>query len=336
MDHYQILQIDTTATEAQIRSAYLHMARISHPDGADRAVDPREWERRNCAMSAINEAHRVLRDAALRSAYDAELRKRRNASGPAQAGAADGVRDRPHSRAGSSAPPRATVRPKDGDHSRNDVHQRRDEPPRRRRTVFVGSVDDLEHGRLTRLRKSLGSNSEDMLVVKSHRSFEWFLLPPLAAIAAGGVVAVAMPPALPAFKPAVFECIGAGLSIFGAYRLVIGIVRALFTRLPACVAVSRTRLVVCDGVIVTAWPLEHLEPGQFQHAFRNGRGPSVRVQSLGATHKCILRDATQFRELLAAIHDQREECRALIERGLEHVVDSHDEFCDHRAAQSSP
>jgi hypothetical protein len=43
MDHYHILQVDVTATEAQIRSAYRRMARVSHPDGTDRTADPREW-----------------------------------------------------------------------------------------------------------------------------------------------------------------------------------------------------------------------------------------------------------------------------------------------------
>jgi hypothetical protein len=336
MDHYHILQVDVTATEAQIRSAYRRMARVSHPDGTDRTADPCEWERRNRLMAAIIEAHRVLSDATLRSAYDAELRMKRNSSATADSGASDGVRDRSRSRTRSSASSHSTARPKDGDRSGAGAHQRRKDPPRPRRTVFVGSVDDIADDRLSRLRKSLGSSSDDMLVFKSYGSFEWFLLPPLAAIAAGGIVALAIPAALPAVKPAVFECLGAGISMFGGYRLAIGLLRALFTRLPACVAVTRTRLVFCDGYTVTAWPLEHLDPGHFQHAFRSSRGPNVRVQSLGVTRKCVLRDTVPFLELLSAIHHQREECIALLERGLGHVVDSHDEFCDRFTAQRAP
>jgi curved DNA-binding protein CbpA len=63
--HYERLGVPTTATAADIRSAYRELARQHHPDVANgsAAVD----------MAAVNEAWRVLGDPERRAAYDATL-----------------------------------------------------------------------------------------------------------------------------------------------------------------------------------------------------------------------------------------------------------------------
>jgi molecular chaperone DnaJ len=64
--HYETLGVGPTASSAEIRDAYRRLARQHHPDSAaGRDVG---------AMAAINEAYRVLGDAARRAAYDAAMR----------------------------------------------------------------------------------------------------------------------------------------------------------------------------------------------------------------------------------------------------------------------
>jgi hypothetical protein len=69
---YDLLDVATDATTAEIRRAYLDLARAHHPDqhaasgDASRAANEREMQR-------INEAWAVLGDAARRRSYDATL-----------------------------------------------------------------------------------------------------------------------------------------------------------------------------------------------------------------------------------------------------------------------
>jgi DnaJ-class molecular chaperone len=65
VDHYRKLGVTRTATHAEIRTAYRHLAQRLHPDTHGGVV--------SAEMVAINEAWRVLSDKGRRSAYDAKL-----------------------------------------------------------------------------------------------------------------------------------------------------------------------------------------------------------------------------------------------------------------------
>ncbi len=71
MTHYEVLGTDRSASTAEIRRAYLELARRHHPDavgGSDRDMQAHED-----AMRAVNEAWRVLGDADRRARYDDQL-----------------------------------------------------------------------------------------------------------------------------------------------------------------------------------------------------------------------------------------------------------------------
>ena len=99
--HYDVLGVRPDASTTQIRSAFVQKARDLHPDGhAGRPDADIDTARR--AMQDVNEAWRVLRDPALRAAYDRLLQE-----APTQAKArvahpattpADGALDRPYPR----------------------------------------------------------------------------------------------------------------------------------------------------------------------------------------------------------------------------------------------
>ncbi len=63
--HYETLGVARTASPAEIRDAYRRLARQHHPDSAA--------GRDAGAMTAINEAYRVLGDPARRATYDAGM-----------------------------------------------------------------------------------------------------------------------------------------------------------------------------------------------------------------------------------------------------------------------
>lgn len=69
MTHYEVLGVDDRAPAADVRQAYVRLARRHHPDYFSGADGPTraEAERR---MRAINEAWEVLGDPARRMAYD--------------------------------------------------------------------------------------------------------------------------------------------------------------------------------------------------------------------------------------------------------------------------
>ena len=70
-DYYKILSVSRKATDDEIKAAYKRLAAESHPD--KHPDDPHAEEK----FAMINGAYRVLRDAAKRKEYDAEM------SGPA-------------------------------------------------------------------------------------------------------------------------------------------------------------------------------------------------------------------------------------------------------------
>ncbi len=95
-DHYQRLGVARDASSDDVRRAYRRAARDAHPD--------RHGEVSAARMAEVNEAWRVLGDAARRRQYDEQLRL------GAHGGAADGVRAT--STAGPpAAPPRASSSP---------------------------------------------------------------------------------------------------------------------------------------------------------------------------------------------------------------------------------
>lgn len=67
--HYDVLGVSSSASLAEVRRAYLDLARTLHPD---RTVgsSAREAEQASRRMQEINEAWRVLREPASRAAYD--------------------------------------------------------------------------------------------------------------------------------------------------------------------------------------------------------------------------------------------------------------------------
>lgn len=77
MNHYQVLGVDSDAETAEIRQAYLRLARTHHPDHAEASGEH---------MRLINAAWHVLGDATRRLDYDRQLRSvtHGNASGAPQ------------------------------------------------------------------------------------------------------------------------------------------------------------------------------------------------------------------------------------------------------------
>lgn len=69
MDHYQTLQVTRDADARVIERAYRALSMIHHPD----VSAPAEREQATARMRELNEAYRILRDPALRAAYDASL-----------------------------------------------------------------------------------------------------------------------------------------------------------------------------------------------------------------------------------------------------------------------
>jgi curved DNA-binding protein CbpA len=72
-DYYSILGIAKTASQREIREAYLRLAREQHPD---RFRDPVERERAEQRFQFINESFNHLRDEKLRREYDKSLERK--------------------------------------------------------------------------------------------------------------------------------------------------------------------------------------------------------------------------------------------------------------------
>ena len=86
-DHYATLGVSPTASAADLRTAYLALARSSHPDkfeGKDRV-------RAQTRMQEINEAWNVLGVVHKRREYDANRRNTGAASGPSAANDTSGT-----------------------------------------------------------------------------------------------------------------------------------------------------------------------------------------------------------------------------------------------------
>jgi hypothetical protein len=77
--HYEVLGVPPGATAAEVRRAYLHLARTHHPDRHAEG-DRTEREAAEARMRSVNEAWAVLGDAARRRAYDDALVDERRSS----------------------------------------------------------------------------------------------------------------------------------------------------------------------------------------------------------------------------------------------------------------
>lgn len=71
-DYYAILGVAKRATDAEIKKAYLRLARENHPD---RYTDPGERAEADRRFQQITEAYNQLRDGRLRQEYDRSLQK---------------------------------------------------------------------------------------------------------------------------------------------------------------------------------------------------------------------------------------------------------------------
>ncbi len=71
-NYYSILGVTATATQAEIKNAYMKLARQYHPD---RFTDEQEKRKANALFAKITAAYRVLSDEKLRADYDKSLEK---------------------------------------------------------------------------------------------------------------------------------------------------------------------------------------------------------------------------------------------------------------------
>ena len=74
MTHYEVLGVPQTASAADVRRAFLALARRFHPD-VHVLADAATQRRAAACMRAVNDAWAVLGDAGRRASYDAELRR---------------------------------------------------------------------------------------------------------------------------------------------------------------------------------------------------------------------------------------------------------------------
>lgn len=89
MTHYELLGVDRAASAEEVRRAYVARARQLHPDRSQ-GLAPEDSARTSRAMQDVNEAWRVLRSPASRSAYDERLAAQASAAARAAGGPAAG------------------------------------------------------------------------------------------------------------------------------------------------------------------------------------------------------------------------------------------------------
>ena len=69
-DYYEVLGVSPTATDAEIRSAYIELVKMSHPDRLGTSPEAAEWKAANAQLAALNEAFHTLGDPVRRKQYD--------------------------------------------------------------------------------------------------------------------------------------------------------------------------------------------------------------------------------------------------------------------------
>jgi len=70
-DYYEVLGVSSTATDSEIRTAYIELVKSAHPDRLGTTPDPSEWKTANAQLAVLNEAFHTLGDPARRRQYDA-------------------------------------------------------------------------------------------------------------------------------------------------------------------------------------------------------------------------------------------------------------------------
>ena len=82
-DPYVILGVPPTATDQEIRKAYISRCKVLHPDRFDPKTQPKEWAQANEMHAELNRAYATLRTANQRSATDTQPNRTENAQGQA-------------------------------------------------------------------------------------------------------------------------------------------------------------------------------------------------------------------------------------------------------------
>ncbi len=93
MSHYEVLGVPTSATDEDVRTAYLARARLLHPDRS-LDVSAQEMHRRHRQMQEVNEAWRVLGHPGRRHRYDLSRGGGDRGASPASTRAVDADLDR--------------------------------------------------------------------------------------------------------------------------------------------------------------------------------------------------------------------------------------------------
>ncbi|HWS88182.1 MAG TPA: DnaJ domain-containing protein [Pyrinomonadaceae bacterium] len=75
--HYEVLGVTRSASTDEVKRVYYSHARRLHPDRFRRDADEETRQRIDAAFARIAQAYDVLRDSALRAAYDLKLAKKR-------------------------------------------------------------------------------------------------------------------------------------------------------------------------------------------------------------------------------------------------------------------
>jgi hypothetical protein len=69
-DHFEVMGLERTATEAEVRDAYIGFARVLHPDACRDGALADIREKREAVFIRLSEAYETLRDPASREAYE--------------------------------------------------------------------------------------------------------------------------------------------------------------------------------------------------------------------------------------------------------------------------
>ncbi len=72
-NYYDVVGVDPTASQEELRQSYLMRSRVLHPDRFDQVKQPKEWKKANEMLSELNEAYTVLRNPKTRAEYDAKF-----------------------------------------------------------------------------------------------------------------------------------------------------------------------------------------------------------------------------------------------------------------------
>lgn len=67
--YYDILGVSLSASDAEIRAAYLLRSKMMHPDRFDKQHKKAEWDLANEWLKELNEAYETLNDSIKRSCY---------------------------------------------------------------------------------------------------------------------------------------------------------------------------------------------------------------------------------------------------------------------------